>query len=65
MIYVGPWAVQGEALSSFAVQNIFCFVLIFNIFAKHNPNVVRDTDGAWLLFHIGVKYFSYNRNVFD
>ncbi len=33
----GPWAVAGVALPRFA----------------HNPQVVRDRDGAWLLFHIG------------
>jgi len=33
----GPFAVDGVALAAFA----------------HNPQVVRDVDGAWLLFHIG------------
>jgi hypothetical protein len=34
---LGPWSVEGVALPAFA----------------HNPQAVRDTDGAWLLFHIG------------
>jgi len=34
---LGPWAVAGVALPAFA----------------HNPQAVRDADGAWLLFHIG------------
>lgn len=33
----GPWVVVDVALPSFA----------------HNPQVVRDVDGAWLLYHIG------------
>ena len=33
----GPWSVADVALPSFA----------------HNPQAVRDADGAWLLFHIG------------
>ena len=33
----GPWTVQGVALDKFA----------------HNPQITRDKDGAWLLFHIG------------
>ena len=33
----GPFAVAGVALPAFA----------------HNPQVVRDVDGAWLLYHIG------------
>jgi hypothetical protein len=36
----GPWTVEGVALSEFA----------------HNPNIVRDVDGAWLLFHIGYDF---------
>ncbi len=33
----GPWTFESVALSAFA----------------HNPQAVRDIDGAWLLFHIG------------
>lgn len=33
----GPWSVAGVALHKFA----------------HNPQVIRGTDGSWLLFHIG------------
>lgn len=39
----GPWTVQGIALREFA----------------HNPNIVRDVDGAWLLFHIGTDFGPY------
>ena len=35
----GPWTVQGTALEKFA----------------HNPQVVRDVDGGWLLYHIGAQ----------
>ena len=35
----GPWTVDGVALAAFA----------------HNPQVVRDIDGAWLHFHIGLQ----------
>lgn len=34
---LGPWTVQDVALAAFA----------------HNPNIVRDGDGGWLLYHIG------------
>ncbi len=34
---LGPWSFAGVALPAFA----------------HNPQAVRDADGAWLLFHIG------------
>ena len=39
----GPWTVVDVALEQFA----------------HNPNVVRDIDGAWLLFHIGYDFGPY------
>lgn len=36
---LGPWAFSDVALPAFA----------------HNPQAVRDVDGAWLLFHIGAE----------
>ena len=36
----GPWTREGVALPALA----------------HNPQAVRDVDGAWLLFHIGASF---------